>query len=47
MEEYYVEQRLKEGPFRDCSTRGSIPYTATKPGCYGGFWEVLADGSMV
>jgi hypothetical protein len=25
----------------------SIPYTATKPGCYCGFQEVLADGSLI
>jgi hypothetical protein len=41
-----VGQRLKEKPLRDCPTWGSIPYIATKPGCYCGCWEVLADRSL-
>ena len=38
---------LKERPFRDCLTWGSIPHTATKPRHYGGCQEVLADGSLI
>jgi hypothetical protein len=38
---------LKERPFRDCLTWGSIPHTATKPRHYGGCQEVLADGSLM
>jgi hypothetical protein len=41
-----VEQRLKERPFRDCPTWGSIPYITTKSGVIG-CWEVLADGSLI
>ena len=32
---------------RDCPTWGSIPYTVTKPGHYGGCQEVLAYGSLI
>ena len=42
-----VEQRLKERPFRDCPTWGSIPYTVSKLGCYCGCQEVLADRSLI
>jgi hypothetical protein len=42
-----VEQRLKKRPSRDCPTWGSILYPATKPGCYCGCWEVLADGNLI
>ena len=42
-----VEQRLKERTSRDCPTWGSIPYTATNPGCYCGCREVRADGSLI
>jgi hypothetical protein len=42
-----VEQRLKERSSRDCLTWASIPYTVTKPGCYCGCQEVLADGSLI
>ena len=38
-----MEQSLKERPLRGCSTWGSIPYTATKPGHYCGCLEVPAD----
>jgi hypothetical protein len=34
--EQSVEQRLKERPSRDCSTRGSIPYIDIKPRYYYG-----------
>jgi hypothetical protein len=42
-----VEQRLKERPSRDCPTRGSIPYTDTKPRSYCGCPEVIADRSLI
>jgi hypothetical protein len=42
-----VEQRLKKRPSRDCPTWGFIPYIATKPGCYCGCQEVLADRSLI
>jgi hypothetical protein len=42
-----VEQGLKERLSRDCLTWGSIPYIATKPGHYWGFWDVLADGNLI
>jgi hypothetical protein len=42
-----VEQRLKERPSRGCPTWGSILYIVTKPGCYCGFQEVLADWSLI
>jgi hypothetical protein len=42
-----MEHRPKEKPFRDCPTWGSVPYTVAEPGCYCGFWKVLADGSLI
>jgi hypothetical protein len=42
-----MEQRLKERPFRDCPTCGSIPYTITKPRHYCGFQQALADRSLI
>jgi hypothetical protein len=42
-----VEQRLKERPFRDCPTWGSIPYTVTKPRHFCGCQEELADRSLI
>jgi hypothetical protein len=41
-----VEERLNERPSRDCPTLESIPYTVTKPVCYCGCLEVLADGGV-
>jgi hypothetical protein len=43
----FVEQRLKEKPSRDCPTWGSIPHTTTKPRCYFGCQELLADGRLI
>jgi hypothetical protein len=42
-----VEQSLKERPFRDCPTWGSIPYKVTKLRHYYGFQEVLAEWSLI
>jgi hypothetical protein len=42
-----VEERLKERPFRDCHTWGSIPYTDTKLRHYCRCQEVLADSSLI
>jgi hypothetical protein len=42
-----VEQKLKEKSSKDWSTWGSITYTATKCGCYCGFWEGLGNGSLI
>jgi hypothetical protein len=42
-----VEQRLRERPFRDCSTWGSIPYTVTKHRHYCGCQEMLADRCLL
>ena len=35
------------GLFTLCPTLGSIPYTATKPGLYCGYLEVLTDRSLI
>jgi hypothetical protein len=42
-----VDQRLKERPFRDCPTLGSIPYTVAKPRHYCGCQQVLADRNLI
>jgi hypothetical protein len=42
-----VEQRVKEGPSRDCTNFDSIPYTTTKPRLYCGCKQVLADRSLI
>jgi hypothetical protein len=42
-----VEHRLKERPFRDCPTWGSIPYINTKPRHYFVCQEVLAGRSLL
>ena len=42
-----VGPRLKKRTSRDCPTWGSIPYTATKHGCYCGCREVLADEILI
>jgi hypothetical protein len=42
-----VEQRLKERRSRDCPTWEFIPYRITKPRCYCGYQEVLADRSLI
>jgi hypothetical protein len=42
-----VEQRLKERPFRDCPTWGSISYTVIKPRHDCGCQQVLADRSLI
>jgi hypothetical protein len=38
---------MKERPFRDCPTWGSIPYTTTKPREYCGCQQVLAERSLI
>ena len=38
---------MKERPFRDCPTWGSIPYTVSKPGGYCEYREVLSEGSLL
>jgi hypothetical protein len=38
-----LELRWKEGPFRDCPTWGSIPYTTTIPRHYGMRQKGFAD----
>jgi hypothetical protein len=45
--EQTVEQRQKKRPSRDCPTWGSTPYTVAKSGCFCGFLQVLADGSLI
>jgi hypothetical protein len=47
MQRQSVEQRLKERPFRDCPTWGSIPYTVTKPRHYCGCQQVLPDRDLI
>jgi hypothetical protein len=42
-----VEHRLKERPYRDCPTWGSIPYTITTPRYYCGCQELLANRSLI
>jgi hypothetical protein len=42
-----VKHRIKERPFRDLSTWGSIPYTVNKPRHYSGCQEELADRSLI
>ena len=42
-----VEQRLKERPFRDCPTWGSIPHVDNKSRRYCECQEVLADRSLL
>jgi hypothetical protein len=42
-----VEQKLRERSSSDCPTWGSIPYTVTKPRCYCGCQQVLADRSLI
>jgi hypothetical protein len=42
-----VKQSLKERPFRDCPSWGSIPYTVTKPRYYYRCQEVLTDRSLI
>jgi hypothetical protein len=43
----YVEQRLKERPFRDCPTWGFIPYTVTKPRYYCGCQKVQPERILI
>jgi hypothetical protein len=42
-----VEQRLKERPFRDFPTWGSITYTITNPRHYCGCQQVLIERSLI
>ena len=42
-----VEQRLKERPFKDCPTWGSVQHADTKHRHYCGCKEVLADRSLI